>query len=173
MIVRKIVHCIFAGTRFCCSKNAKCCKFFLNRQPPVRCEVYDRVYKENPLQRVHSCGRRLAGISETPEHSGRKGEEYGKVHTFENGKKMRVVPSLERCNGQHNDPDENEGLFPSGNDSKADLLPDCEGNTARRASGDFVWFCLRETLHKVRLLALCVNAECALWHVPCFFAKNT
>ena len=74
MIVRKIVHCIFAGTRFCCSKNAKCCKFFLNRQPPVRCEVYDRVYKENPLQRVHSCGRRLAGISETPEHSGRKGE---------------------------------------------------------------------------------------------------
>ena len=129
MIVRKIVHCIFVGTRFCCSKNAKCCKFFLNRQPPVRYEVYDRVCKENPLQRVHSCGRRLAGISETPEHSGRKGEEYGKVHTFENGKKMRVVPSLERCNGQHNDPDENEGLFPSGNDRKADLLPDCENDT--------------------------------------------
>ena len=112
MIVRKIVHCIFAGTRFCCSKKAKCCKFFLNRQSPVRYEVYDRVCKENPLQRVHSCGRQLAGISEIPEHSGRKGEEYGKVHTFENGKKMRVVPSLERCNGQHNDPDENEGLFP-------------------------------------------------------------
>ena len=62
MIVRKTVHCIFAGTRFCCSKNAKCGKFFLNRQPPVRYEVYDRVCKENPLQRVHSCGRRLAGI---------------------------------------------------------------------------------------------------------------
>ena len=58
-----------------------------------------------------------------------KGEEYGKVHTFENGKKMRVVPSLERCNGQHNDPDENEGLFPSGNDRKADLLPDCKNDT--------------------------------------------
>ena len=111
MIVRKTVHCIFAGTRFCCSKNAKYCKFFLNRQPPVRYEVYDRVCKENPLQRVHSCGRRLAGISETPEHSGRKGEEYGKVYTFENGKKMRVVPSLERCNGQYNDPDENEDYF--------------------------------------------------------------
>lgn len=81
------------------------------------------------MQRVHSCGRQLAGISEIPEHSGRKGEEYGKVHTFENGKKMRVVPSLERCNGQHNDPDENEGLFPSGNDRKADLLPDCKNDT--------------------------------------------
>ena len=81
------------------------------------------------MQRVHSCGRQLAGISETPEHSGRKGEEYGKVHTFENGKKMRVVPSLERCNGQYNDPDENEGLFPSGNDRKADLLPDCKNDT--------------------------------------------
>ena len=42
---------------------------------------------------------------------------------------MRVVPSLERCNGQYNDPDENEGLFPSGNDRKADLLPDCENDT--------------------------------------------
>ena len=86
-MVRKTVHFIFAGTRFFCSKNAKCCKFFLNRQSSVRYEVYDRVCKENSLQRIHSCGRQLAGISETPEHSGRKGEEYGKVHTFENGKK--------------------------------------------------------------------------------------
>ena len=81
------------------------------------------------------CSEYIAAADDLQEYRKHRSIPDGKVRNMakytllKTAKKMRVVPSLERCNGQHNDPDENEGLFPSGNDRKADLLPDCKNDT--------------------------------------------
>ena len=70
-------------------------------------------------------------------------QEYRKHRSIPDGKvrnmaKYTLLKTAKKCvlcrhwngaMGKYNDPDENEGVFPSGNDRKADLLPDCKNDT--------------------------------------------